>query len=70
MNKRPESDHILDELFLAGEKVPPGVYRQVGSSRQIIFDQEDFLPASLDGKVACYTRLHRQWRHIEQQSPT
>ncbi len=57
MWNQPENDQFVDELFLAGERVPVGTYRQVGSSRQITVDKEDILPASLDGRVACYVRI-------------
>jgi len=53
---------ILDgELFVAGQPVEPGVYRQSGSRREVVLDEPDFLPASLDGKVACYTRVSGRW---------
>lgn len=53
-----------DELFLAGEKVRPGTYRQVGGVRQVLVEQEDFLPASLDGRVACYMRVQDTWEQL------
>mgnify|MGYP003336139185 CR=1 FL=1 len=49
------SQEIADEsLFLAGQRVPPGVYREISTNREVCFEQEDTLPASLDGRVACY----------------
>ena len=57
---------IGEELFLAGEKVRPGVYRQVGGGREVMLDKEDFLPASLDGRVACYLRVHSTWAQMSQ----
>ena len=56
-----------EELFLAGEKVLPGLYRQVGSGREVRLEQEDFLPASLDGQVACYMRIKNTWGQITEQ---
>ena len=53
-----------EALFLAGERVNPGVYRQVENGREVVLDEEDFLPASLDGHVACYTRINRRWADI------
>lgn len=53
-----------DELFLAGERVKPGTYRQIGGVRQIQLEQDDFLPASLDGRVACYMRVRDTWEQI------
>ena len=46
MWKQPENDQFVDELFLAGERVPSGVYRQIGCGREVHLDEEDFLPAS------------------------
>lgn len=50
-----------EEVFLAGEKVRPGIYRQIGGSREVCLDHDDVLPASLDGKVACYLRVRHKW---------
>jgi hypothetical protein len=48
----------MDEpIFIAGERVPEGIYRQIGSSRQVVLEHEDVLPASMDGRVACYMRI-------------
>lgn len=58
---RSEGDLAVDELFLAGEKVRPGTYRQVGGGREIHLETEDTLPASLDGRVACYMRISNTW---------
>ncbi len=45
------------EIYLAGERVNPGFYKQVGGRNEVVLEQEDVLPASLDGRVACYTRV-------------
>ncbi len=50
------------DLFLAGERVSPGIYRQIGGDREIRVDREEVLPASLDGKVACYLRVNAAWQ--------
>lgn len=60
MWQRSEQDGV-EELFLAGERVLPGLYRQVGGNREVRFENEDILPASLDGQVACYMRVHSMW---------
>ncbi|HSV75013.1 MAG TPA: hypothetical protein VLH79_14730 [Chthonomonadales bacterium] len=65
MWKQPENDQFVDELYLAGERVPSGVYRQVGTCRQVCLDRDDFLPASLDGRVACYMRVNNTWGQLE-----
>jgi len=59
-----EYEQFATELFLAGERVPPGLYRQIGSGRQIHVTSEDYLPASLDGRVACYVRV-RTWGQMQ-----
>src|SRR5260221_4037381 len=60
MWQQPENDQFADELFLADELVPRGIYRQIGSRRGVQFTSEDYLPASLDGHVATYVRV-RAW---------
>jgi hypothetical protein len=55
-----------DTLYLAGERVAPGLYRQIDGSRELPFEQEGYLPASLDGRVACYTRIRQPG---EQEAP-
>ncbi len=57
--KQRESDPYLGELYLAGERVPPGIYKEIESGRRIRHDGEDFLPASLDWRVACYAAWGR-----------
>lgn len=58
-------DDIEDIKFhLAGERVPAGRYRQIESSREILLEKEDVLPASLDGRVACYKRVHSTWEDL------
>jgi hypothetical protein len=53
------------ELYLAGERVPPGIYRQVGGTREVHLETEDYLPASLDGRIACYERVLYTWgQHV------
>jgi hypothetical protein len=44
-----------DHLFRAGQVAPPGVYQEVdGRRRTVVLDRSDYLPASLNGQVACY----------------
>lgn len=58
---KPENEQYGDELYLAGERVPSGVYHQVGTNRTVVLECEDVLPASLDGRVACYTCVRNVW---------
>ena len=68
MWNQPENDQFVDEIYLAGEKVPSGVYKQLGGGREIKLDKEDFLPASLDGRVACYMRIYNTWQQLQQRA--
>jgi hypothetical protein len=61
MWSRPENDQFANEIYLAGEYVSAGTYKQIGSQREIKIQREDYLPASLDGRVACYVRLDHAW---------
>ncbi len=62
-----ETDPLGQEIYWAGERVPPGQYRQVDGPRVITLLREDFLPASLDGKVAYYVQ-ERIWYEIREPS--
>jgi hypothetical protein len=44
------------EVYIAGQRVAPGTYRELGTLRSIFLDKEDTLPASLNGRVAAYIR--------------
>lgn len=44
-------------LFLPGHLVPAGIYKEVGGNREVHLVNEDWLPASLDGQIACYERV-------------
>ena len=56
-----DTDMFARELYLAGERVQPGLYKQVDGDRIVELEREDFLPASLDGQVACFVRVPRSW---------
>ena len=51
------SRHAEGEIYLAGQRVPAGHYRQIEGGRKVDLVEEDLLPASLDGRVACYERV-------------
>lgn len=48
-----------DGLFSAGSRAPAGRYirADVAWGRVLTLEREDYLPASLDGRVALYRRL-------------
>lgn len=60
-----EGEQVPQELFLAGEKVRPGRYRQVGTGKELLLDREDYLPGSLDGRVACYMLVENRWDQLK-----
>lgn len=55
----PRSFAVRDgDLHCAGQFVAAGTYREVeGCGRTVVLSREDYLPASLDGRVACYERV-------------
>jgi len=57
--------HLLDEPHLAGDLVPAGVYCNTETGRQICLEQDDYLPASMDGKVAVYVCVKHTWAQHE-----
>ena len=57
MWQQPEHDQFAEEIFLAGERVESGAYKQVGTGRILRLSEAGHLPASLDGRVACYVRM-------------
>ncbi len=59
-------DECVQNLYLAGERVPPGVYKQVDSCHQVCLDTEDFLPAGMDGHATVYVRVQNTWAQIQQ----
>lgn len=64
-----EEQELQPRLYLAGERVPPGKYRQLETRQVVILDVEDVLPASLDGHVALYERLDFTWQAWMQAHP-
>lgn len=56
------------EVYLAGHRVPPGQYRDIDTGREVVLANEDFLPASLDGRVAAYMCIQHTWRQHHQRS--
>jgi len=68
MSKQPDCDMFARELYLAGERVMPGLYQQLDSNRVVALDFEGFLPASLDGRVACFVREQRPWGQMQHSS--
>ena len=58
-------DQYEPELYLGGELAPPGDYQRIGFNWTVHLDQEDHLPASLDGHVAVYARVCFWREHLE-----
>jgi hypothetical protein len=56
----------MGELYLAGTVAPAGLYRLVGTNINIFLKEDDYLPASLDGRVACYELIRFTWQQLQQ----
>jgi hypothetical protein len=56
------SNLFVDEFYLAGQRVPSGLYREIGAGREVLLEEEGVLPASLDGRVATYICVRYTWR--------
>lgn len=56
-----EDDPTEEAIFLAGRRTSPGRYRELSTGRTIDLASEGILPASLDGRVACYIRIAYTW---------
>lgn len=57
MKRTQEYDLSDSGLLLAGHRVCAGVYREIGTNRLVRLDADGCLPASFDGRVACYRRV-------------
>ncbi|HZO91077.1 MAG TPA: hypothetical protein VFB38_22315 [Chthonomonadaceae bacterium] len=58
---RSQSQPWTGMLLLGGQRVEPGRYRQLGTEREVRLEQADYLPASLNGRVALYERVAFSW---------
>lgn len=65
MDATAEEQIGTGEVHIAGERVPAGTYRRVDTGRIVRLTHEDVLPASLDGRVACYISVTRTWGQRE-----
>jgi hypothetical protein len=64
MGAKIEYQTSSDEIYVAGQRVLPGRYRQIDCEREILLEDEDVLPASFDGRVAVYQRVNQTWGEI------
>lgn len=69
MPTKTDRETAAGELYLAGQRVPPGVYRQLETNREVTLEFEDVLPASLDGRVACYEKVRFTWEQANSPLP-
>ena len=67
MQEQREIDPVMGELYLAGEIVPAGSYQLVGTDIKILLEEDGRLPASLDGRVACYELVQCTWHQHQKQ---
>lgn len=56
---------VAEEIYVAGTVAPAGTYQMVGGNLIFVLEEEGYLPASLDGRVACYEPVRRTWRDFE-----
>ena len=61
MEQPSEINRATDRLYRAGQRVPPGIYRQTDNNHEVHLAHEDTLPMSLDGRVECYQRVGDSW---------
>lgn len=53
-----------DELYLAGDDVPGGLYEDIDSGRTVQLSERGRLPASFNGRVSSYRQLDNLWSQI------
>jgi len=51
-----DTEMFAREMFPAGDRVQPGLYKPVDSTRVVELEFEDFVPARLDGQIAYSVR--------------
>jgi hypothetical protein len=61
MSNHSVRDTDTESIYLAGELAPAGLYQRIGSTHTVRLIVQDYLPATLDGRVACYARVHSLW---------
>jgi hypothetical protein len=61
MSYSATNDLQTDEIYLAGQRVQPGIYRELHTQREIRLEHEDYLPATFDGRIACYVAVQHTW---------
>src|SRR5215469_5971044 len=64
MRPEIEIDEAMQPIYLANQRVPPGTYRRLHTGQYIRLEQEDVLPASLDGQIACYIAAVPTWAEM------
>lgn len=69
MAEPEKCEECTETLYPAGERVSPGVYRQVDTHREVSLESEGPLPASLDGHAAFYVRVQHTWAQIHEHTP-
>lgn len=57
MWQHPEHDQFAGEIYPAGERVESGAYEQIGTGQIFRLSEAGHLPASLDGRIACYMKM-------------
>jgi hypothetical protein len=60
----PEVSEADERLYLAGQTVGAGTYREIRSGREVVITTRGTLPATFDGRVAEYVRRTPVWAEI------
>ena len=68
MSNYASNEADMESIYLAGELAPAGLYQRIGTSQTVELNQQDYLPATFDGRVACYARVHSFWAEMEESS--
>ncbi len=55
------SDLFPDEIYLTGQRASSGLYREVGSGREIWLEPEELLPRTPEGRPASYVCVYYTW---------
>ena len=54
-------DLLNDELYLAGQLVAAGLYKEIETGREVRLDRADSLPATHNGRVGAYVCVRNKW---------
>src|SRR5579884_2430552 len=68
MQRLAHEEAYPDSIYIAGDRVPSGIYRELGTGREIELAEDGVLPASLDGRVAAYACVEYTWKQHQERA--